>query len=54
MLGFGWDDSRWPEGRPFTRAEVDQAVGERPAYLCRVDVHSAVVSTALLDARSPS
>ena len=50
VLGFGWDDSRWPEGRPFTRAEVDRAVGERPAYLCRVDVHSAVVSTALLDA----
>jgi predicted amidohydrolase YtcJ len=47
ILGHGWDDSTWPEGRPPTTAEVDDAVGERPAYLSRVDVHSAVASTAL-------
>lgn len=50
VLGFGWDDSLWPEGRTFTRAEVDRVVGDRPAYLARVDVHSAVVSTGFLDA----
>jgi predicted amidohydrolase YtcJ len=48
LLGHGWDETRWPEGRPFTRTELDRAVGDRPAYVSRVDVHSAVVSTALL------
>ncbi|HLN79036.1 MAG TPA: amidohydrolase family protein, partial [Nocardioidaceae bacterium] len=50
VLGFGWDETQWPEGRAFTREEVDRAVGARPAYLARVDVHSAVVSSAMLDA----
>ncbi len=50
VLGVGWDETQWPEQRAFTRAEVDRAVGHRPAYLGRVDVHSAVVSSAFLDA----
>ncbi|MDX6349173.1 MAG: hypothetical protein QOF84_3963 [Streptomyces sp.] len=49
LLGHGWDETRWPEGRPPTRAELDAATGGRPAYLTRTDVHSAVVTTALLD-----
>ena len=48
ILGYGWDETRWPESRPFSGAEVDRAVGHRPAYLARVDVHSAVVSSALV------
>lgn len=47
LLGHGWDDTAWSEGRPPTTAEVDACVGDRPAYLSRVDVHSALVSTAL-------
>ncbi|WP_328396645.1 amidohydrolase [Nocardia sp. NBC_00416] len=50
ILADGWDESRWPEGRPPTVAEVDAAA--RPGqivYLARVDSHSAVASTALLD-----
>jgi len=50
VLAFGWDETQWPEQRPFTREEVDRAVGPRPAYLARVDVHSAVASSVLLDA----
>jgi predicted amidohydrolase YtcJ len=50
VLGFGWDETAWPEQRPFTRHEVDAATGGRAAMLSRVDVHSAVVSTAFLDA----
>ncbi|MFG3021284.1 amidohydrolase [Streptomyces sp. NPDC048254] len=49
LLGHGWDASRWSDGRPPTRAELDAATGGRPLYLSRIDVHSAVVSTALLD-----
>ncbi|MFF7358244.1 amidohydrolase [Streptomyces filipinensis] len=49
LLGHGWDAARWPGGRPPTRAELDEATGCRPLYLSRIDVHSAVVTTALLD-----
>ncbi|WP_340383278.1 amidohydrolase [Streptomyces sp. SS7] len=49
LLGHGWDASRWPEGRAPRRAELDEATGGRPLYLSRIDVHSAVVTTALLE-----
>ena len=49
LWGHGWDETGWPENRPPTRAEIDAAVGERPTYLSRVDVHSALVSTALAE-----
>ena len=49
VLGTGWDETGWPERRGLTRADLDAVVGDRPAYLARVDVHSATVSTALLD-----
>lgn len=50
LLGFGWDELAWPEGRPPTREELDRAAGGAPVYLARVDVHSAVVSTSLAQA----
>jgi predicted amidohydrolase YtcJ len=43
----GWDETRWPEGRPPTAAELDRAGGGRPVYLSRVDGHSAVISSSL-------
>ncbi|MFE9807164.1 amidohydrolase [Streptomyces sp. NPDC005548] len=49
LLGHGWDAARWPGGRPPTRTELDEAAGGRPLYLSRIDVHSAVATTALLD-----
>ncbi|GAA1894468.1 amidohydrolase [Streptomyces sodiiphilus] len=49
LLGHGWDSSRWPEQRPPARAELDRAAGHRPLYLSRVDVHSALATTALLE-----
>lgn len=50
VTGDGWDETRWPERRPPTVEEIDTAAGRgRPVYLSRVDGHSAVVSTALLD-----
>ncbi|MFI2212947.1 amidohydrolase [Streptomyces sp. NPDC020141] len=49
LIGHGWDAARWPERRHPTRAELDGASGRRPLYLTRIDVHSAVVTTALLD-----
>ncbi|MGY2066336.1 amidohydrolase [Blastococcus sp. SYSU DS0619] len=49
VLGTGWDETGWPEHRGLTRADLDAVAGDRPVYLARVDVHSATVSTALLD-----
>lgn len=43
----GWDESRWPEPTAPTTTDLDQLLGDRPAYLARVDVHSAAASTAL-------
>ncbi|HEX6249505.1 MAG TPA: amidohydrolase family protein [Nocardioidaceae bacterium] len=50
VLAHGWDETQWPEQRPFTREEIDRAVGHRPAYLGRVEVHSAVISSAMVAA----
>lgn len=47
VWGHGWDDSSWPENTPPTTADLDIALGDRPAYLARVDVHSALASTGL-------
>ncbi|MFC9271473.1 amidohydrolase [Streptomyces zhihengii] len=49
LTGHGWDASRWPEARPPRRDELDELTGGRPLYLTRIDVHSAVVTTAMLD-----
>jgi predicted amidohydrolase YtcJ len=48
VLGHGWDETLWPEHRPPTRQELDRASYGGVVYLSRVDVHSAVVSSALL------
>lgn len=48
LLGHGWDAARWPERRAPRRDELDEITGGRPLYLSRIDVHSAVVTTALL------
>jgi hypothetical protein len=50
LLGHGWDETHWPDRRPPTATELDRAGGGRRVYLSRVDVHSAVCSTALLAA----
>ena len=52
VWGHGWDETWWPERRPPTREEIDKAAGGAPVYLSRIDVHSALVSTSLID-RAP-
>ena len=50
VLGHGWDETAWAGGQPLSRAQLDEAVGDTPAYVSRVDMHSAVASTALREA----
>ncbi len=47
LLGHGWDETRWPERRAPTTAEIDAACGDMSVYLTRVDAHSALASSAL-------
>jgi predicted amidohydrolase YtcJ len=49
LIGHGWDETAWTEGRPPTLAELDRAAGGAPLYLSRTDVHSALATTALRD-----
>lgn len=50
LLGSGWDETRWPEHRPPTAAELDRASYGGVVYLARTDAHSAAVSSALMAA----
>ncbi len=50
ILGGGWEETSWPERRPPTRVELDRASYGGVVYLPRIDMHSAVVSSALLAA----
>ncbi len=45
ILGGNFED---PLDRPLTRHDLDGAVGQQPALLARADMHSCIVSTALL------
>ncbi|WP_033287988.1 amidohydrolase [Amycolatopsis jejuensis] len=47
LLAHGWDESTWADPRLPSRAELDAAADDTPVYLSRVDVHSALVSSAL-------
>lgn len=49
LLGFGWDETRWPDPVAPTRQELDRATGGRAVYLARTDVHSAIVSSRLVE-----
>lgn len=46
LFGGNFED---PLDRTLTRHDLDAAVGDRPALLARADMHSCVVSSALLD-----
>jgi predicted amidohydrolase YtcJ len=48
VLGDRWDESKWPERRSLTRADLDPVTGERPLYLEHVSGHKAVANGAAL------
>ncbi|MDF9745757.1 amidohydrolase [Natrinema salsiterrestre] len=51
ILGFGYDDSAWPEGQsaPLTRAQLDRVSGDRPVVAMRVDLHTASLNSVALE-----
>jgi len=49
ILGHGWDESTWDNPRLPTRMEIDRATWGSEVYLSRIDVHSALVSSAMVE-----
>lgn len=50
IIGRGWIETGWPEGRPPNRQDIDDVVADRPVILTRADGHALVANTAALEA----
>ncbi|WP_339913586.1 amidohydrolase [uncultured Brevundimonas sp.] len=48
IVGRGWIETRWPEARFLTRADLDAAAPGRVVLLSRADGHAVVASSAAL------
>jgi len=49
VLGYGYDESTWPEDRYLTREDLDTVSEDRPVAAIRVDMHTASVNSEALD-----
>jgi predicted amidohydrolase YtcJ len=49
VLGYGYDESTWPEGRYLDRGDLDAVSEERPVVALREDLHVASVNSVVLD-----
>jgi predicted amidohydrolase YtcJ len=50
IIGSGWEETGWPEGRAPTAAELDRAAPGKRVCLDRIECHSAVISSELVAA----
>jgi predicted amidohydrolase YtcJ len=48
VLGRGWDESRWPEHRYITKADLDRIASEHPVVLVRVCGHILCANSVAL------
>ncbi len=48
IVGRGWIETHWPEGRFPTRFDLDAVSADRPIVLARADGHAVVLNTAAL------
>lgn len=48
IYGHGWDQTQWSDPQLPTRTQIDRASWGSEVYLSRIDVHSALVSSALV------
>ncbi|MBU0510109.1 MAG: amidohydrolase [Chloroflexi bacterium] len=48
ILGQGWNETRWPNPRLLTRADLDDLTPANPAILWRSDMHLAVANSLAL------
>jgi predicted amidohydrolase YtcJ len=50
IVGGGWIETGWPEGRFLQRSDIDPVSGDLPVLLRRADGHALVANTAALKA----
>ncbi|MBI1340343.1 amidohydrolase family protein [bacterium] len=50
LVGRGWIETHWPEGRFPSRQDIDAVVADRPVILTRADGHALVANTRALEA----
>ena len=50
LVGGGWDQTLWTDGKLPTRQDIDAVSGQHPAVFIRVDGHISVANTAALKA----
>lgn len=50
IIGRGWIETHWPEGRFPIASDLDEIVGDIPTVLVRADGHALVASSAALEA----
>jgi predicted amidohydrolase YtcJ len=50
VVGGGWIETGWPEGRFLERGDIDPVSGDTPVLLRRADGHAVVANTAALKA----
>jgi len=50
VIGRGWIETHWPEGRFPSRWDLDDVESERPVILYRADGHAAVANSAAIKA----
>jgi predicted amidohydrolase YtcJ len=48
IVGRGWIETHWPDGRFPGARDLDRAVADRPVYLRRADGHAGVANSAAL------
>jgi predicted amidohydrolase YtcJ len=49
ILGHGWDETSWDDPQLPSRNDIDRATWGSEVYLSRIDVHSALVSSAIVE-----
>src|SRR5579859_6114552 len=50
VVGGGWIETGWPEGRFLNRSDIDAVSGDTPVLLRRADGHAVVANSAALKA----
>lgn len=50
IVGRGWIETHWPEGRFPSRWDIDDVVADKPVILFRADGHAAVANSAAFNA----
>ena len=52
IIGTGWDEAKWPEGRYLERGDLDRASKDHAVVARRIDCHMGTLNSAALDRAS--